>query len=244
MNRDDDYRLSLNEIFFKMTKNKRQTKPAATARRKPKNNATTSAIKGKPTPATKGGKRKKDQIEDLEETSLFDSSFESDSYTSDNDGSKDDNDDLGEDDDLGDDANNEEDDDEEDDDKNRVGADDDDEEDRAEEELALEKAVVDVVNIEDERHSRILKVMPRTNFDDHRFFGPSPAESKEIIYLLSSFSLDAKSVDDEIRSAAWKNLRVLMPLDFVFFNQKSMIEELYAPKNISFKNIVSKILRH
>ena len=94
-----------------------------------------------------------------------------------------------------------------------------------------EKAV-DVTNVRGTRHSRILKVQPKNMSDDHRFFFGSPrGESEEIVYLLPSFSLDPKSVDDEIRSAEWKNLQIIMPLDFVYFNRKLHIQELVKNKD-------------
>ena len=94
-----------------------------------------------------------------------------------------------------------------------------------------EKAV-DVTNVRGTRHSRILKVQPKNMSDDHRFFFGSPrGESEEIVYLPPSFSLDPKSVDDAIRSANWKNLQIIMPLDYVYVNRKLHIQELLKAKD-------------
>ena len=101
-----------------------------------------------------------------------------------------------------------------------------------------EKAV-DVTNVRGTRHSRILKVQPKNMSDDHRFFFGSPrGESEEIVYLPPSFSLDPKSVDDEIRSAEWKNLQIIMPLDFVYVNRKLHVQELLKSKDHGINQFV------
>ena len=51
------------------------------------------------------------------------------------------------------------------------------------------------------------------------------------MYLPPSFSLDPKSVDDAIRSNQYKNMQIIMPLDFVFFNYKMQVEDLFRSKD-------------
>ena len=86
---------------------------------------------------------------------------------------------------------------------------------------------VALLNVEAKQHSRILEVMPR-NCNDQKFFFEKPHNDREeIIYLLPSFTLDDDTVNREIRSMEWKNSSVIMPLDFIFFTQKTRIEELF-----------------
>ena len=89
------------------------------------------------------------------------------------------------------------------------------------------EGTVAVLNVEAKQHSRILKVMPRNCNDQQFFFEQSHNDREEIIYLLPSFTLDDDTVNREIRSNEWKNSSVIMPLDFIFFTQKAMIEELF-----------------
>ena len=84
-----------------------------------------------------------------------------------------------------------------------------------------------LANIEGEQHSRILKVMPK-KFHNNQFFFETPPNVTEVIYLPPSFSLDDHTANAEIRSTQWKNSSVIMPLDFVFLQQKSMIEDLFS----------------
>ena len=53
------------------------------------------------------------------------------------------------------------------------------------------------------------------------FFGPSRGEFKEIVY----------SVDDTICSNEWKNLQIIMLLDFVYFNRKLQVKELFRTRD-------------